>query len=77
MGSFNESIILRNATDASNVVRGTIKAQDVRETQVDALVDTGAMTLVINEKTRQKLGLSIMGACPVSTANGVRQAEIA
>jgi predicted aspartyl protease len=38
---------------------------------VDALVDTGAWTLVINEATRAKLGLHVLYTDTLEIANGV------
>jgi predicted aspartyl protease len=39
--------------------RGFIPRNQVRQVTVNALVDTGAWTLVINEAARQKLGLNV------------------
>jgi hypothetical protein len=70
MGSFYEKITLKNARDVGNVGE-FIKASDVREIEVEALVDTGAITLVINEETRLALGLKINGTFPGTLADGV------
>jgi hypothetical protein len=72
MGSFNVMITLKNAIDVAAAERGYIQPQAVREIEVSALVDTGAMTLVINEETRLALGLNILEPCPVTVANGNR-----
>ena len=73
-------ITLKNGGDVTNVKRGLIKAEEVRQMTVKAIVDTGvanqtpttlpmspsdkalelirlARTIVINEETRNKLGL--------------------
>ncbi|MDR0624365.1 MAG: retroviral-like aspartic protease family protein [Treponema sp.] len=39
---------------------------------VNALVDTGAWTLVINEKTRQKLGLNVKKTGEATLAGGIK-----
>ena len=73
MSSFYEEIPLKNVGDEIATVRGYIGESAIRKIEVNALVDTGASTLVINEKTRIALGFSVQGACPVTTPNGVRQ----
>jgi clan AA aspartic protease len=60
MGSVYEEITLKNVWDAGNVAHGLIQEADVRKTTVRALVDTGAITLVINEGVREELGLEIV-----------------
>jgi clan AA aspartic protease len=39
--------------------QGIIKEPEIRQTTIDALVDTGAWTLVLNEAVREQLGLAI------------------
>ncbi|MDR3336768.1 MAG: clan AA aspartic protease [Treponema sp.] len=73
MGTVYAEITLRNAGDAANVKRGFIKEQEVHETTVKALVDTGAMTLVINEEIRQRLGLRIESKRSAELADGGKQ----
>jgi clan AA aspartic protease len=51
--------------------RGLIKESEVRRLTVNALVDTGAWTLVINEETRAKLGLDVLYTSKSEVANGV------
>ena len=70
MGTVYVEITLKNARDVGNQAEGLIKAPDIHETTVQAIVDTGAMSLVINEETRQKLGLSIQSEKPARLANG-------
>jgi clan AA aspartic protease len=65
-------ITLRNAIDAANAETGIIKQQEVRQTTVQALVDTGSWTLVINEATREKLGLRITRTDSGTPADGTR-----
>ena len=50
-------ITLKNGADVVDARRGLIKADEVRQMTVKAIVDTGAWTIVINEETRDKLGL--------------------
>jgi clan AA aspartic protease len=70
MSTFTEKITLTNAGDISAVRNGFIPEAKIRRLSVDAMVDTGAWTLVINEETRQKLGLAIRKTSRSSMANG-------
>jgi len=72
MGTVHAEITLRNANDRANCAQGIIKEQDVRSVAVTAIVDTGAMSLVISEDLCQKLGLSIIGQRMAQIANGQR-----
>jgi clan AA aspartic protease len=63
-------ITLKNGDDLSAVWLGYKKETEVRQTTVQALVDTGAWTLVINEATRDLLGLRVVGKEPGTLANG-------
>ena len=49
MGTVYADITLKNAGDVINFNRGHLKGQKVREIQVNAVVDTGAITLFISE----------------------------
>jgi predicted aspartyl protease len=70
VSTFKEEIILTNANDAVNARNGLIPDAKVREITVAAMPDTGAWTLVINEKTRQKLGLAVEGSILSTLADG-------
>jgi clan AA aspartic protease len=63
-------LTLKNKVDAANVKRGIIKETEVRQMTVQAIVDTGAWTLVINEETREKLGLDDSGYGEATLADG-------
>jgi clan AA aspartic protease len=63
-------ITLKNAVDEVIVSDGIVKDYEVRQTTVQALVDTGAWTLVINEDIRKKLGLRIIGIDSGTLADG-------
>jgi predicted aspartyl protease len=56
MGFVYADITLKNASDVVNSENGLISEQKVHQTTVKALVDTGAITLVINETARKALG---------------------
>ena len=56
---FKEEITLENAKDRALADGGALKEEEVRALKVEAIPDTGAWSLVINEDVRQKLGLAI------------------
>ena len=69
MGLVYEDITLKNAGDVINVGRGFIKEPEIRQATVQAMVDTGAMTLVIGEDVREELGLELRGEQQATLAN--------
>ncbi|MDR3276844.1 MAG: hypothetical protein LBT11_06525 [Treponema sp.] len=74
MGLVYTELTLKNAGDTINARRGLIKEPEVRQVTVTAMVDTRAWPLVINEATRQKLGLEIEGEEPSTLADGAEAA---
>jgi clan AA aspartic protease len=72
MGNFKEKITLANAGNMSAVQRGYMKEGEIRMLTVDAIPDTGAWTLVINEEIREKLGLRVTGRRDGTLADGNR-----
>ena len=70
MSVVNTEITLVNDVDTCNVELGYIKADEVRQMTVQAIVDTGAWTMVINEETRKKLGLMDKGYGEATLADG-------
>ena len=73
MSTIHTEIILKNAVDVSNFSTGIVKDHQIRQTTVQALVDTGAWTLVINEDIRDKLGLQIIGTDSGTLADGTKE----
>jgi len=73
MGEVTTKIILENARDAIKASCGLITENEVRKLDVIAVVDTGAMRLVIDEKTREKLGLRVEADRDAILADGSRQ----
>ena len=73
MGGVQTEITLKNAGDVIIAQRGIIKEQEIRQTTVTAVVDTGAVTLVINEQLQQQLGLEIQGERQTTLANNAKQ----
>ena len=70
MGETRVDITLRNTTDESLFKKGYISDKEIRSVQVRALVDTGAVSIVINEDICQKLGLQIEGMRFATLAGG-------
>jgi len=66
-------ITLKNAGDVGNYRRNIIKEPEIRQTVVQADVDTGVITLVINEQVRKQLGLEIVGTRRATLANNVKE----
>jgi len=73
MGMVQAEITLKNIRDKMKAEEGYINDIEVRQTTVQAVVDTGAMTLVINEQLRQQLGLGVIGTKEATLANAVKE----
>jgi clan AA aspartic protease len=59
MGEVRTEITLVNLREAGKAQDGLIPESEVSQLMVNAVVDTGATTLIINEETREKLGLRV------------------
>jgi clan AA aspartic protease len=70
MGTFTEEITLENVLDRDDANRGYIKESEIRAIKVQAMPDTGAWTLVINEEVFQQLGLAVKGETTSTLADG-------
>jgi len=70
MGTFYEKITLENGTDRALARRGNIPESQVRSVEVEAMPDTGAWTLIINEEIRQRLGLEKDDDAETTLADG-------
>jgi clan AA aspartic protease len=70
MSTIKTTITIKNAVDVGSAERGYITDAQVRSLTVEALADTGAWTLVIDEDTCQKLGLKLKGPEPGVLADG-------
>jgi clan AA aspartic protease len=72
MGEVRTEVTLVNIGDQNDARRGYMPQERVRQITVNALVDTGAWTLVINEETREKLGLRVNESDETTPAGGVK-----
>jgi clan AA aspartic protease len=70
-----QKITLTNSYDEEDVTRGHRKTADVRSTEIEALVDTGATMMVLPADAVARLGLLPAGYRKVRCAGG-RVAEI-
>ena len=70
MGVFKEEITLENISDRGLAKRGYLGEAHIRTLTVQAMPDTGAWTLVINEDVREKLGLEIVTTTESTLADG-------
>jgi len=70
MGIVQTEITLKNTYDVGKALEGLIKPEDVRTAPVTAVVDTGAMYVVITEELYQKLGLTKERETTAHIANG-------
>jgi hypothetical protein len=70
MSTFYEAITLENEGDVTLAQHGVIKETEVRRMTVNAMVASGAWTLIIGEETRARLGLEIKYMDETEVANG-------
>ena len=70
MGEVRTEITLVNIEDTMKSRNGLIPESGIRRLTVNAVVDTGAWTLVINEETREKLGLRVEETNETAVAGG-------
>jgi clan AA aspartic protease len=70
MGEVRTEITLVNIRDQNVADGGYMPPEQVRQLTVNAVVDTGAWTLVINEETREKLGLRVEKTVETGIAGG-------
>jgi clan AA aspartic protease len=73
MSIVHTEITLKNGGDVTDMRRGRSKEPEIRQVTVTAMVDTGAWTLIIDEATRKKLGLEILGTEPTTLADGSKE----
>jgi len=70
MGEVRAKITLKNGSDIVLARNGHISDQNIRSAIVNAVVDTGAVTLVMGEKLRKELGLAIIKVQTATLAGG-------
>ena len=70
MGHVYADITLLNSFDITAAKKGLIAEGDVKRLAVSALVDSGAITLTINEKIARQLDLDVKERLEVMLADG-------
>jgi len=78
MGNVYAEIIVKNAVEFKLARNGQMAENDVHTVTLNALVDTGATTLIINEDIFKQLGLSVVDTSDISLAGGAEmEAKVA
>jgi clan AA aspartic protease len=70
MGNVFAEITVKNVMDMGLAQDGHITENNIRSVTLNAVVDTGATTLVIDEKTFNQLGLSVVETRDINLAGG-------
>ena len=73
MGAVRVKVKLTNAIDEAMVSRGILAPHLLRECETEALVDTGALTLVIPPQIVEQLGLRVRSSQVARYANGYEE----
>ncbi len=76
MGRVIVSIKVANTIDNADAKRGYIKPENIRNIEIDALVDTGAGLLCLDPELIKKLGLDHLKDITVDTAEGPRKVKL-
>jgi clan AA aspartic protease len=72
MGLVYADIQLANGDDLALVRRGFLRVGEVRRVHIEALVDSGAYMLSINEAVKAQLGLETLDTTAAELADGTR-----
>jgi len=70
MGHVYADITLLNGYEVTAAKKGLMSEKDVKQLTVNAMVDSGAMTLTINEEIAKKLDLEVQKRQEVVLADG-------
>lgn len=70
MGRFAVELKLANSIDAAFMQRGLLSPDQVRQTEIQGVVDTGAVRLVIPERVATELGVREVDEIQVRYADG-------
>jgi predicted aspartyl protease len=73
MGEVREKIRVINLREFGQEADGFIKESQIHQAELTVTVDTGAMGLVLGEKTRELLGLKIIDDSEATLAGGTKQ----
>ena len=73
MGEIHTDVALENAGDRAHFQRGGCEESEVRQSTIDGIVDTGAVTLVLPQNVVERLGLEQQGTAFVTYADERRE----
>ena len=73
MGEIRADVTLENPGDRAVVDRGYGQESDIRRSTIDAIVDTGAVTLVLPQNVVERLGLEQQGTAFTTYADERRE----
>ena len=69
MGEIRTEVRLENEGDREHFLRGGCDESDIRQTTVEGIIDTGALTLMLPQNVVERLGLRNKGTAFVSYAD--------
>ena len=72
MGEVRTKVMLENIEDAALCRRGYLQSSEVRHSEIDALVDTGAVLVLLPQDLVEKLGLPMIGKVIVCLADDTK-----
>ena len=73
MGHVTTQLTLKNFDDAKRAKKGELPKHEIRQTTVTAMADTGATTLIINQKLFEELGLDVLEEREITFANDAKE----
>ena len=73
MGTVYAELTLKNVGDLVRAKDGLLREDNIREAKVNAVVDTGAITLIISETVCEELGLEIQEVKEATLANNAKE----
>ena len=73
MGHVYADITILNSFDVTAAKKGLIAEGDIKKLTVNVMVDSGAMTLTINDDIAKQLGLEVQDRARVVLADGSRR----
>ena len=73
MGEIHADVTLENPGDRDHFRRGYGQESEIRRSTIDAIVDTGAVTLVLPQNVVERLGLDQRGTAFVTYADERRE----
>jgi len=69
MGEIRAQVALENEGDREHFLRGGCGEADIRQTSIEGIVDTGAVTLMLPQNVVERLGLRNQGRAIVTYAD--------